>query len=320
VNRTPNPAAPAVVRPPQALPIRLATWAGERFPPGTAAVVLVAYAVMMLVGRAATHPGALRLSPTDAATGLGALAFYLTVRVFDEHKDYPQDRVTHPGRALQRGVVSLGELRIVAGVALAVQVLACLWADRGVGAVGLWWAGTMAWIALAANDFFVGDRIAGHPVLQPVASMPVSSLAALWMAQTGAGPAPLPWAVVGGLAALGLLVSAGFDMARKLAPEPGGTGRSYAVALGVRPACLVLCAVLLVESTMIVTVLRMVGVGGVGPALVLLADVPAVTALLHCARTRGTRLVGRAGRMTLAAVLGQLGAVVAVLMLTRGMG
>ncbi|GDY29623.1 hypothetical protein [Gandjariella thermophila] len=311
---TPNPAPPAAIRPRAALPIRLAIWAAERFPPTTAAVVLVAYAAVMLLGRAATHPGALPASATDLATALGALAFYLMVRVFDEHKDFVRDRIAHPDRAVQRGVVSLADLRVVAGVAVAVQVLACLWADHGVGPVGAWWASTMAWIALVAKDFFLGERIAGHSVRQPVASMPVSALACLWMAQTGAGGEPLPWAVAGGLAALGLLVSAVFDLARKLVPEPGGAGRSYAAALGPRRACLVLGAVLLAESAVIAAVQRLVVPGRVAPALVLLAAAPALLTLLWAARPR------LAGRATLAALLGQLGVVVAALVGTRGMG
>src|SRR5262249_7856371 len=169
------------------LPLRLVAWAQERFPLALCAVLFPAYLVAVLYGRALTHPGPPRLRGGDLVAFAGVWAFFLMVRVVDEHKDYERDRVEHPDRVLQRGVVTLGHLKGVAGAALLVQVVVVLATGSG-----LWWALTMAWASAAAVDFLLGPRIEGRPVLYPLLHLPLSGLVCVWMAQLGAERRGLP--------------------------------------------------------------------------------------------------------------------------------
>jgi 4-hydroxybenzoate polyprenyltransferase len=79
--------------------------------------------------------------------------------VFDEHKDYEVDLRNHPDRVLQSGRVTLGHLKVVGAVALAVQVATCLLEDGGVGRVTFWWALTFGWTLHNPNRFVFA---AGH--------------------------------------------------------------------------------------------------------------------------------------------------------------
>jgi 4-hydroxybenzoate polyprenyltransferase len=262
-------------------PWRLAAWGRERFPPGLLAVLFPAYLVALLYGRALTrpaapthpaaHPAALWLSPGDVVAFLGVWAFFLMVRIVDDHKDYERDCTEHPRRMLQRGAVTLDQLKVVAAVALLVQ-FAVVVADRpardvigddvsgfglhldSLGWIGFWWALTLGWAALAAKDFFLGERITDRPVLYPLLHVPLSALVCLWMAQFGAGARSLPAAAFT-VAALGIVLSASVDLVRKLLQQEGG-GRAYAVALGARRAGLAGVAAVVAQTAVLVTLVR----------------------------------------------------------------
>jgi len=56
-----------------------------------------------------------------AAAFATVLLFFLQLRIADEFKDYEEDRRCRPHRPVPRGLVSLGELKAVAGAAAVVQ-------------------------------------------------------------------------------------------------------------------------------------------------------------------------------------------------------
>jgi 4-hydroxybenzoate polyprenyltransferase len=160
------------------LPLRLAAWARERFPLALCGVLFPAYLVALLYGRALTHPGPPRLRAGDLVAFAGVWAFFLMVRVVDEHKDYERDRVEHPGRVLQRGVVTLGHLKGVAGAALLVQVAVVLATGSG-----LWWALTMAWAGVQLGSGW-------PPAVAILPALAVGPLALLYRFATTGEPAP----------------------------------------------------------------------------------------------------------------------------------
>ncbi|NJC74039.1 hypothetical protein HC031_30640 [Planosporangium thailandense] len=298
------------------LPGRLAAWTYERFPPGLVAVLLPAYLVALLYGRAVGQAGPPRPHPGDLAAFTGFWAFFLMLRVIDDHKDYARDVAAYPGRALQRGDVTLDQLKVVAALAWAVQLAVVLTADGGLGPVGLWWVLTLAWTALAAKDFFVGARIGDRPVLQPLLHLPVSGLACLWVAQLGAGARSLP-ARAYAVAALGIALSASVDLVRKLLPGDGG-GRAYLVALGPRRAALA-GAMVVTAQTGVLAALVLLGSGRAAGALIptLLAAGPlAALSRLAVAPAPGR---ARAARTALASVVpGQLAVAAAALLIGPG--
>src|SRR5262245_27757810 len=113
LHRTSNHDAPRADRPrPRATMMRahLAEWAHERFPLANGVFFVLLYVLALVVGRSVVS-GPIVLSWHDLP-GVAALwSFFLWLRVLDEHKDFENDRVAHPQRVLQRGLVTLGDLR-----------------------------------------------------------------------------------------------------------------------------------------------------------------------------------------------------------------
>ena len=132
----------------------LGAWARERFPARNLVFYVVFYATALIVGRAAATAGPVAVGPADAAGLLALTAFFLVLRVLDEHKDFAADAVAHPRRVLQRGLVTLGMLRVVGGAAVAAQLAVMLSHDGGAGAATGWWLAAAAWSALMAREFF----------------------------------------------------------------------------------------------------------------------------------------------------------------------
>jgi 4-hydroxybenzoate polyprenyltransferase len=231
-------------------------WGRERFPLSIVAVLLPAYLVAVCYGAALTDA---RLRWSGLVAFAGVWAFFLMVRVVDEHKDYERDRVEHPDRVLQRGAVTLDRLKAVGAAALLVQVAVVL-------ATGtwLWWALTMAWALPAARDFFLGARLADRPILYPLLHLPLSGLVCVWMAQVGAGGRGLP-AATAAVALLGVALAGSVDLARRR-----GT---YAAALGPRRVAVAVALAAAVQ-TVALAALVLLGSGWTPAVAVLAAAAP----------------------------------------------
>jgi 4-hydroxybenzoate polyprenyltransferase len=298
---------------------RLLAWAGERFTLANAALFLPLYLIALLCGKALTRGGALSLSAADFAGFLGAWAFFLMLRVFDEHKDYELDAVNHPDRVLQRGLVTLDHLKAVGVVAIATQLAVSLIADGGLGETTIWWCLTMGWSALMAKEFFARKWLVRRPVLYAFTHMLVMPLAVLWWAQIGAGGAGLPTRAAW-LGAFGFLIGATVEVARKTnAPADERRGvDSYTKSLGIYGTVGALVALLAAAAS----------VGGVllGAAA---ADAPAAVgalagsvalaavALVRFAARPVTRRSQLARAAVAVAVLVQLAVLLATLLIER---
>ena len=222
----------------------LAAWMRERFPARNAVFFAVFYATALLVSRAADTTGPRVVSGRDLACFPAVWCFFLMLRVFDEHKDVEADAIAHPGRVLQRGLVTLGQLRVVGMLAIAVQLGTSLWLDRGVGPVTMWWLAALGWSALMAREFFVRDWIRHHLIVYALSHIVVMGIVAMWIAVMGLPRAPLeasPWL----FAALSILAGLAFEIARKIrAPEQEHPlADSYTQALGVPAASWLLIGV-----------------------------------------------------------------------------
>ncbi|HEX8052708.1 MAG TPA: hypothetical protein VF517_06925 [Thermoleophilaceae bacterium] len=302
---------------------RMAAWANERFPlAGTAAMLLSLYFAALVYGRALAHEGAIEVSSGDLGAFFAVWGFFLMIRVLDEHKDYERDRVAHPDRVLQRGLVTLGQLRVLGAAAVAVQLAVSLLADGGVGAVTLWWLALIGFVALTAREFFVGEWLEGRLLLYVLAHLPLWSLAVTWMVQMGARPSSLPasaaWAAV-----LGFLLPWGADLARRIAPSelqgPGAT--SYADSLGAGRAAALLGGTLIGGGAAAAAMLRAAGEHSAVPVIFLTALlVPAVAALWRFRRDPHGRSANRMLQATARAVLlAELLVVVVALLADRGL-
>jgi 4-hydroxybenzoate polyprenyltransferase len=276
------------------LPKRLSAWAAERFPPANWLLALALYLAALLAGRALAVPGPLSFSTTDVVGYAAVVAYFLMLRIFDEHKDYERDAANHPGRVLQRGLVRLDHLKLVGAGAIVVQLAGSLAIDGGVGKVTLWWTATMVWSLLMLKEFFVGEWLTRHFLLYASSHLLVTALAVLWMAQIGAGQHALPGSAAW-LALMGLGIGASLEIARKVHPHQDERPDvdSYTKELGTGGATAALAVALAVVAVAAVLVLDRAGAGS-----------EVTTAILFAAATAGAAAAGGfARRPTTAAAL-----------------
>jgi 4-hydroxybenzoate polyprenyltransferase len=252
----------------------LAAWMQERFPARNATFFAVFYATALLVARAAGGSGPLIVTWRDLAAFPAVWCFFLMLRVFDEHKDFAADAIAHPQRVLQRGLITLRDLRIVGLIAIVVQIGVSLWLDGGFGPVTAWWLAAFSWSVLMAREFFVRVWIRRHLVVYALTHIVVMAILAMWIAAMGSPRAALvsaPWL----FAALSLFAGLAFEIARKLrAPEQEHPlADSYTQALGVPAASRLLLGVVIGASIAALALTALVAgrVGTIAPATLAIA-------------------------------------------------
>lgn len=134
----------------------------ERFPLAAHAPLVAAFSFCAVV-----YSAALRGEPGLPAPGtffvafVGALLFFLQLRIADEFKDHEEDCRYRPYRPVPRGLIRLRELAVL-GVASAVaQLLLALWLHPPLVLVLL-----LVWgyLALMSHEFFVRDWLKARPV------------------------------------------------------------------------------------------------------------------------------------------------------------
>lgn len=92
---------------------------------------------------------------------LGALLFFLQLRIADEFKDHDEDCRYRPYRPVPRGLIRLPELAVLGGASAMLQLLLAVWLFPAlVGLLLLVWA----YLALMSREFFVRDWLKAHPV------------------------------------------------------------------------------------------------------------------------------------------------------------
>lgn len=170
---------PAPTEAPRSEGARLRAYLAERFPLGP-------YAVLVALFFGAGSLLAVNLGGGEArwwAAPAVLLAFF-HLRVFDEHKDFAKDAVSHPERLLSRGVVTLPMLRRWGAVAVALQV--AIAAACGLPAL-LAWAAMFAFTVAMRFEFGAPRLLNRDLLLYAVTHNPVVALLAVFVwATTGA--------------------------------------------------------------------------------------------------------------------------------------
>jgi len=268
------------------LPRRLRLWSAERFPATHGLLGAAIFLAAAFTGRAVSVSGPVVMDPRDVLGFLAVWAFFLTLRVADEHKDYADDCRVHPGRVLQRGVVSPGTLRGVGAVSLLVQLAACIVYDRAIGGpVLMQWAIVLGWAGLMTVEFFAPRWLRGRLALYAVLHNLIVPLVILWIARMGAPDATALGIPVVLLASASLASGLVFELARKTrAPEDERDGvATYSRLLGTRRAPLVTLAALAASGVLASSALLGVApgkAGGVATVVVVAAVAAAGQALL----------------------------------------
>lgn len=187
---------------------------------------------------------------------VSALLFFFQLRVSDEHKDLVDDTRWRPYRPVPRGLVTLGELRTVAIVAMGIQLLLALWlAPRLMGLLALVWG----YMWLMTREFGLHDYLRAHPVhtlwthMLIIPCIDLYATACDWMTVPG-GAATVRTGLIWFLAASffnGMVVEIG----RKLrAPQDEEEGvETYSRLWGRTPALAAWLAVMLVTAGCAVT-------------------------------------------------------------------
>ena len=164
--------------------IRLHAYLWERFPLlANGLLILSFYSSNQFLAQALSQPGEpMRYDLSSLLGCIAILCFFLHMRIFDDHKDYAADCRHYPDRVLQRGVVTLRELKMLAAVAIACEF--ALAAICGPAAL-LAWLVAFAFSLLMLKEFFVGDWLkqrfllyaSVHMLIMPLLAMTIWSFA-----------------------------------------------------------------------------------------------------------------------------------------------
>ena len=164
--------------------IRLHAYLGELFPlVPNGLLILSFYSSNQFLAHALSQPGdPMRYDLSSLLGCITILCFFLHMRIFDDHKDYAADCRFFSHRVLQRGVVTLRELKMLAAVAIACElVLAKICGPAALLALLV----ALAFSVLMLKEFFVGDWLkqrfllyaSVHMLIMPLLAMTVWSFA-----------------------------------------------------------------------------------------------------------------------------------------------
>lgn len=145
------------------------TYQKERFPLLKYSLLVAAFSASglslsyLLTG--ATHP----FTPDMFMVAFAVtLLIFLQLRIADEHKDFDFDKRYHPERPVPRGLITLMELRTLAIVAGALQILisALLSPMLLIPLAAAW-----SYMGLMTREFFAGNWLRSHPVIYMLTHM-----------------------------------------------------------------------------------------------------------------------------------------------------
>jgi 4-hydroxybenzoate polyprenyltransferase len=237
-------------------PGRWVVYQRERFPLLQHAPLIAAFAGgAVLFSAQLRAPGTLPGAGSLAVAFASCLLFFFQLRVADEHKDAEEDARFRPYRPVPRGLVGLGELRLLAiGAGIAQAALALSLAPALLLPLALVWA----WIGLMTKEFWLREWLATRPLAVIATHMLVMPLIDLyatacdWLVAGASVHAGLRWFLVASFFN-GVVIEIGRKVRAPEDEEAGvltytvawGRGRAIAVWLGamlVTGACAVLAA------------------------------------------------------------------------------
>lgn len=163
---------------------RLRAYLAERFPLlGHGVLIFSFYSSNQFLSHALGRPSEpMRYDLNSLCGYLTILCFFLHLRVFDDHKDYAADCRHFPHRVLQRGEVTLNELKLLGGAAILLEfIFAAICGLVAVVAV----LTVFVFSLLMLKEFFVSDWLkqrfivyaSVHMLIMPLLAMVVYSFA-----------------------------------------------------------------------------------------------------------------------------------------------
>lgn len=136
-------------------------WSKERFP--AVGVLLYAgsiYYVSLFFGKALNADADICINIIKTFPGLLVVFLVLLhLRIFDEHKDYEDDKAAYPDRILSKGLITLADLRLLLYPVIIIEAALSLFI--GVDQFVIWLA-IAAWSLLMLFEFFIPEFLNRH--------------------------------------------------------------------------------------------------------------------------------------------------------------
>ncbi|MGH9363588.1 MAG: UbiA family prenyltransferase, partial [Thermoanaerobaculia bacterium] len=245
-------------------PARLRAYLAERFPLlGNVLLIASYYSSNQFLAQALLHPGEpMRYGPWSLPGAVALLCFFFHLRVFDEHKDFEEDSRNYPERVLQRGLVTLKDLRRLGAAAIALEVI--LGALRGWGALSSVLAAQL-FSLLMLKEFFAGGWLRRRFLLYATSHMLIMPLLGIVVFGFAAGlPAWEAPAWFWLYALVGFFVTFNWEVSRKIrAPEEEREGvDSYTKVFGTLGAANVVLAIRVIDTALVSLVGWRLGASG----------------------------------------------------------
>ena len=239
---------------------RFLGWMNERFPPATAIAFLLVFLLPHLYAQHLIGQEALEIGMPQMLGYLACWFFYLMLRVFDEHKDYELDCQNHPNRVLQRGIITLTDLKKVGALGICIQLSVSLYLDEGIGPITQIWFITIGWSLLMAKEFFIGAWLEKRLLLYAISHMLVIPIAFVWYMTMAAHDAPLPMQPTLWIVTLGFFTSFAGEVSRKIkAPQDERDSiDSYTKVLGLKGAPITLCIFVVLNAFLVFNILELI--------------------------------------------------------------
>jgi hypothetical protein len=237
---------------------RLAAYLAERFPLLAHGVLILSfYSSNQFLAHALLAPGQPMRYDLRSLMGYVAIfGFFLHLRIFDDHKDYVEDCRYYPERVLQRGVVSLHELKGLAVAAIGLELLMGFLAGPAALVSVLM---VFAFSLLMLKEFFVREWLRRHFVIYVSSHMMIMPLLALVVFSFSTGC--YPWQAPGWYwlySFVGFFVAFNWEVSRKIrAPEEEIDGLdSYTKLCGTYGAAYLVLAIRVVDTGLVTMVAR----------------------------------------------------------------
>jgi len=236
--------------------LRWKAYFDERFPLLAYGVLIVSfYSSNQFLAHTLTSPG--EPMQYDLSSLLGSvtlLCLFFHLRVFDDHKDFTADCRYYPNRVLQQGVVTLNELKVLGGIAIAMEfVLGALCSTASLVSVLL----AFCFSLLMFKEFFVRNWLKRHFLVYTSTHMLIMPLLAIVIFSFATRQ--YPWKAPGWFwlySFVGFFVVFNMEVSRKIrAPEEEIEGvDSYTKIFGTYRAAYLVLLIRVIDTALVALV------------------------------------------------------------------
>lgn len=235
---------------------RLCAYLRERFPPvGNVMLIVSYYSSNQFLAYTLAHPGEpMSYSIRSLLGGILLLCMFFHLRVFDEHKDFEEDRRHYPHRILQSGLITLRDLKVLGAIAIGMEILIA--ASLGVATMVATLI-ALGFSVLMLKEFFLGAWLRKHFLTYAVSHMLIMPLFSLVVFSVATNR--FPWEAPGWYwvyAFVGFFVTFNWEISRKIrSPDQEIDGvDSYTKVFGTYGAAYIVLLIRAIDTLLVALV------------------------------------------------------------------